>query len=263
MEKEKNNRGVIILLTVIIVILAVLCILFATGAITLNTKTSENTTKETSNSQPNTTENKEQTSENNVNEIDFNQFLNNITNSLSWLVVLHSSPEFGERKNIDYLSTIEDKQMFVMEYILSNQENYKNFVVISVPGGEITSDSPTNQATLAYYPYSLFNQEYKKFFDKDFDASKRIKAAGSDNKYNENEQYVYYANRRPGRNGQYVSNMTVEDTKYDENTKTYTALVNMTYSDKLAQQIGVNSEKAEITYSINNSNIILKTFIIK
>lgn len=57
MEKEKNNRGVIILLTVIIVILAVLCILFATDTITLNTKTSENTTKETSNSQTNTTEN--------------------------------------------------------------------------------------------------------------------------------------------------------------------------------------------------------------
>ena len=57
MEKEKNNRGVIILLTVIIVILSVLCVLFATDTITLNTKTSENTTKETSNSQSNTTEN--------------------------------------------------------------------------------------------------------------------------------------------------------------------------------------------------------------
>lgn len=52
MEKEKNNRGVIILLTTIIVILAVLCILFATGTISLKT---------------NTTNNKEQTSENNTN----------------------------------------------------------------------------------------------------------------------------------------------------------------------------------------------------
>lgn len=57
MEKEKNNRGVIILLIVIIVILAVLCVLFATDTITLNTKTSENTTKETNNSQSNTSEN--------------------------------------------------------------------------------------------------------------------------------------------------------------------------------------------------------------
>ena len=55
--ENKNNKGVIILLSIIIVILAVLCILFATDTITLNTKTSENTTKETSNSQSNTTEN--------------------------------------------------------------------------------------------------------------------------------------------------------------------------------------------------------------
>ena len=52
MEKEKNNRGVIILLTVIIVILAVLCILFATDTISLKS---------------NTTNNKESVSENNTN----------------------------------------------------------------------------------------------------------------------------------------------------------------------------------------------------
>lgn len=47
MEKNKSNKGVIILLVVIIVILSVLCVLFATQTITLNTKLA-NDNKQTS-----------------------------------------------------------------------------------------------------------------------------------------------------------------------------------------------------------------------
>ena len=49
MEKEKNNKGVIILLTVIIVILAVLCVLFATDTISFNSNTVNNNTQSNSN----------------------------------------------------------------------------------------------------------------------------------------------------------------------------------------------------------------------
>ena len=49
MEKEKNNRGVIILLTVIIVILAVLCVLLATDTISFNSNTVNNNTQSNSN----------------------------------------------------------------------------------------------------------------------------------------------------------------------------------------------------------------------
>ena len=50
MEKGKNNKGIIILLTVIIVILAVLCILFATDTITLNSNITNNKEKTSDNS---------------------------------------------------------------------------------------------------------------------------------------------------------------------------------------------------------------------
>ena len=261
MEK-KNNNGVLIgtIIGLSIAIIVVGC-LFYTGTISFGSNKA--TSSEQSSGNPT---NDNTTEKNNVNNdsIDFDSFLSNVTKSLGWLVVLHNSSEFGERKNIDYLSTIEDKQVFVMEYILNNQENHKNFIVLNAVSGEkLTNASPTDQMTIAYYPYSLFNQEYKKFFGEDFDATKRIKAPGSNNEYDKSEQYIYYSNRRPGRNGQYVSKMTVEDTKLDDTTKIYTALVNMTYSDTLSQEIGVNSEKAEITYTIENSNIILKTFIIK
>ena len=50
MEKEKNNKGVIILLTVIIVILAVLCILFSTDTISLKSNTTNNKEQASDNS---------------------------------------------------------------------------------------------------------------------------------------------------------------------------------------------------------------------
>ena len=36
MEKEKNNKGLIILLSILVVLLAALCVLFATGIISFN-----------------------------------------------------------------------------------------------------------------------------------------------------------------------------------------------------------------------------------
>ena len=75
MEKEKNGKGVIILLVIIIAILAVLCVLFATGTISLKTsttndnqQTSENKeSNEISNSQDNNNSNDNQTLESNKN----------------------------------------------------------------------------------------------------------------------------------------------------------------------------------------------------
>lgn len=49
MEKEKNNKGLIILLSILVVLLAVLCVLFATGTISFNYKTSDYSTNNTEN----------------------------------------------------------------------------------------------------------------------------------------------------------------------------------------------------------------------
>ena len=49
MEKEKNNKGLIIVLSILVVLLAVLCVLFATGTISFNFKTSDYSTNNTEN----------------------------------------------------------------------------------------------------------------------------------------------------------------------------------------------------------------------
>lgn len=75
MEKEKNSKGIIILLVIIIAILVVLCVLFATGTISLkssttnnNQQTSENNeSNEISNSQDNNNSNDNQALESNKN----------------------------------------------------------------------------------------------------------------------------------------------------------------------------------------------------
>ena len=167
-------------------------------------------------------------------------------------------------ENYDLLSSNENRQLFIMEYILKNEENYKNFVLIdSMTGNEISEGYPTDEFTIAYYPYKLFNIEYKKFFNEDFDVYNMKKLPNEQYKYDKSNDYVYYYNRRSDSNGKYVSNMTVEDTIYDEETKEYTSSINMIYSERLATEIGSTSGKATIIYTIVNENYILKSFIVK
>lgn len=62
MEKEKNNKGVIIVLSILIILLAVLCVLFATGTVSLKNNSSGN------NQQVNNSEKTETNFDNNISE---------------------------------------------------------------------------------------------------------------------------------------------------------------------------------------------------
>ena len=257
MEKS-NNKGALVIgiLIGIIIVLLVGIGLFATNIISFGDKSqSTNTT---------TDEDVSQEDNSDDDNMDFNSFLSSVSGSLGHLVVIHTLPQYGERKNNDYLKNVDDRQTFVMEYILTDASSEKNFVKIN--GSNNQKDDSLDvrhETTIAYYPYNLFNNEYKLLFGEDFKAAERITSVGGTNEYDESENYVYYINRRAGFNGFNVSDMSVEKTIYDDTNNSYTATVNMTYSDRLSENLGVKSEKAEIVYSVSNSSIILKSFIIK
>ena len=53
-----------------------------------------------------------------------------------------------------------------MEKVLENKENEKRFIVINTNTNEVEKDAlPTEDATIAYYPYKEFNEEFKKYFN--------------------------------------------------------------------------------------------------
>ena len=257
MEDKKGKGGLVVGLLIGIIIMLVVGIgLFATNIISFNNAIKDN--KNTDNK--NTIQ--EENNENDVN-VDFDSFLADVSSSLGHLVVLHSVlPQYGERKNNDYIKNIDDKQTMVMEYILKDKNNEKNFVKVS--GITLQKDDSLDvrhETTIAYYPYNLFNAEYKKLFGEDFNVSTRITSVGEPNEYDKSLDYVYYINRRAGLNGMYVSDMNVDNTT--KNDDSYTITVNMTYSDRLSEKLGVKIEKAEMVCSVSNGNISLKSFIVK
>ena len=124
MEKEKNNKGVIILLTIIIVILAVLCILFATDTISFNSNTVNNNTQ--SNSNINETKNTNENSSNSQNNE--NQTGSSWVNDLLSRHILDAkitrvrSKDLGDSEEINKTITLT---MDDVKEILSKLENNK------------------------------------------------------------------------------------------------------------------------------------------
>lgn len=124
MEKEKNNRGVIILLTVIIIILVVLCILFATDTISFNSNTVNNNTQSNSNinEAKNTNENSSN-SQNNENQTG-SSWVNYLLSRhiLDAKITRVRSKDLGDSEEINKTITLT---MDDVKEILSKLENNK------------------------------------------------------------------------------------------------------------------------------------------
>ena len=124
MEKEKNNKGVIILLTVIIVILAVLCVLFATDTISFNSNTVNNNTQSNSNinEAKNTNENSSN-SQNNENQTG-SSWVNYLLSRhiLDAKITRVRSKDLGDSEEINKTITLT---MDDVKEILSKLENNK------------------------------------------------------------------------------------------------------------------------------------------
>ena len=191
-----------------------------------------------------------------------NNKLTEVGSSLGWIIIVDGINNQDTDGN--YIISFEDdlfnnykyRQLFVMEYILSNSSNYDKFIVLDMEGN-LTNDMPTSDFTSAYLEYDEYNSYYKSLFGEDFDIDKAMEG----NTKHDNT-HVYYENRRAGSNGVYVPMIQANEVEYSNGI--YTGKVTVTYSTRASELVGASEDTAIIEYSKDiNDNIILKSFILK
>lgn len=255
-KKNTGNIGVIII-TIIIILLG-----FAGAYLWKENKQEENTV----NPENNTTTNQK------FNEVEetktLNQNLKEMETSLGFLAILTSVDKYNAggdyvtKKDTNLLEKTKDKQLFVMEQIVKNSDLDKNFVVLDM-NGEVDKEitSPTTEGATAYYPADLFKTEYAKYFKETFSIKDR-KISSYNNQYDQDSNYIYYENRRPGLNGLAVSEITIE--KIEKNTMdTYLANITLHYNDRTSSMLGASSEEAILIYSHNSDNLQIESYKLK
>ena len=96
-----------------------------------------------------------------------NDKLTETGSSLGWTIIVsgidHQSDD-GSKYNVSYdtnlLSDYSNRQLFVMEYILSTNRDNDKFIVLSGFDNSRVEESPTADFTLAYLDYNTFNDYY-------------------------------------------------------------------------------------------------------
>ena len=202
----------------------------------------------------------------NFNEDEEIELLNNklteVGSPLGWIIIVDGIN--NQDRNGNYIISFEDnlfdnykyRQLFVMEYILSNSSNYDKFIVLDMDG-TVIEEIPTSDFTLAYIEYEEYNDYYKSLFGEDFDIDKSMKG---NTKYD--NTHVYYENRRAGSNGVYVSMIQANEVEY--NKENYIANVIVTYSTRASELVGASEDNAIIEYTKDiNNNIVFKSFSLK
>lgn len=191
--------------------------------------------------------------------------LKDISSNLGLLVIFDAVYNYndGGRYEPDTgknLLTTGNKQVFIMEQILKDSKNYDNFIVLSSDGKEVVENAfPTEETTVAYYPYDLFKEEYKKYFNDNFDIDNREKSS-FDTKYDKDKNYIYYENKKIGLNGINVTSIDITSVNYDSSSKTYTSLVKINYSDRAKERMNIDSSNGTIKYIRDNNNLYLVSF---
>ncbi|MFR5984860.1 MAG: hypothetical protein ACLUG3_04680 [Bacilli bacterium] len=182
---------------------------------------------------------------------------------LGWLIItdgIDHQNEDGTKYNISYgtnlLKEYSNRQLFTMEYILSTKNENDKFILLSGFDNNKIEGEPTDDYTLAYLDYDTFNKYYKDLFGEDFDLNKQDKGSTTYDK-----EYVYYRNRRAGSNNVYVPIIKAISVEYKNNK--YIADIEVTYSTRASELIGVPKSNGTITYTKNiDNNILLEDFII-
>ena len=147
-----------------------------------------------------------------------------------------------------------------MEQILLDTSNYGKFVILDTEGKEeISGVTPSDEYILAYYPYDLFNIEYKKYFNDNFDIDNRIKS-NIKTKYDNDDNYIYYENKKLGLNGVGITKMEVNDISYDDKSNVYTSNVKINYTDRAKNLLNVDSHDGIIKYVRDKDNLYLVSF---
>ena len=191
-----------------------------------------------------------------------NDKLIEVGSSLGWILLVDginnqdNDGNYNITFNEDLFDTYSYRQLFVMEYILSNTSNYDKFTVLDT-SGSVTEDVPTSEMTYAYIDYDEFNSYYKSLFGEDFNIDKAMRGNTS-----YDSEYVYYENRRAGSNRVYVSMVQASEVEYSD--EVYTSTVTITYSTRASDLVGVQTDKGVLEYTKDiNGNINFKSFVIE
>ena len=210
-------------------------------------------------------------------------FLNNYSNSFSAIFKANSVFNEGSKltisKNTNYLDKEENKQLFIMTKIDNDEEkiNHKNFIIFNSIGEIDKTETCTKcDGSTAYYPYNLFNVEFMKVFNRNFDTTKKaISDYGTSNsedsdidyskseivKYEKSNDYVFYNASIGGYNIE-ISKIEVLNSNYNSTNQNFTSDLKLTYNDAVKEVSGVTNDNAKITYKVVNDNIILESFMI-
>ena len=258
-KKSKSNLGVLLIAVAIILLGGFGIYILKNQEVDLdNNKTKDNNSIKEDNSD--------------FNETIETEYLNNkleeIKSSLGFIAIITSIDKYNAggdyitKKNKNLLEETSDKQLFVMEQIITNKENYKNFIILNTIG-EVDKEimDPVTETTTDYYPYNLFITEYKKYFNDTFQIENR-KVSNLNNTYDKDENYIYYENRKAGLNGLSITKITINSISQN-NSNQYQANITLHYSERLSNMLGVNSEIAKLTYQKEQDNIKINSYILK
>lgn len=194
--------------------------------------------------------------------------IKNIKSDLGFIAILSSidnsndGENYQTKKNENLLQDVKSKQLFVLEQILKDTNNYKNFIVLDTNGKINNKEtSPTMEGTFAYYPYDLFKEEYTKYFEETFNIEER-QVSNMNTIYDSNENYIYYENRRAGANGLSITEMIIDNIE-EINANKYKANITLNYNERASEMLGVKTEKVELIYNRNDNNIKIESYILK
>ena len=187
------------------------------------------------------------------------QNLETIIKPLGWLAII-SDPSSGLQdycveKGNDILKAPQARQLFVMEDILQDTNNFKLFTTL-VDNQMETYEAPTDEMAVVYLPYDVFNNRYEELFNEPFDIAQSISVEALPDKLA--NSYVYYDNRRPGANGVGVDSFEVRQVDYDENSQTYKAILALNYSERAAERLGRSFDSATLKYQVAGNQLVLK-----
>lgn len=201
-----------------------------------------------------------------VGSFDKNEKSLDFCSNLGFLVILDAVHNYNDGGNYEaakgenFIGNTSNRQLFVMQQILKDENNNSNFIILDSEGKDSNEKmSPSDEYVMAYYPYDLFNQEYKKYFSDNFDIDNRV-VSSLNTKYDKDKKYVYYENKKIGLNGINVTSMDITSISYDSSSKIYTSSVKINYSDRARELMKIDSSNGIIKYTRSNNNLYLESF---
>ena len=175
---------------------------------------------------------------------------------LGWMLILSDEQSFATDYHVvrgeNILSEEKAKQLFTMEYLVEHKRDGSTFMIAGEQGLEMTDD-PTQEFVAVYVDYETFNEQYRYFFDEDFDINAGMRMEGEQAA----KDYVYYDNRRPGSNGVQAEKIAVGECTYEEGAQLYTVALTISYSERAQEMLGRSTDEVSLSYKVKDEHMVV------